>query len=406
MRIVADAAPRTRSQTMSRNDRIAQVAARYTAARKFSGIEWLVEQDGRPLAEGRSGHADALNETPFPDRPIYRIYSMTKPMVSVLALMLMEEGKLRLYDLLPAFDPGFANPQVLLPNGQLRPAERPILVEDLLTHRAGFTYEFITGCHVAPLYLDNRISSDGLCSLPEMMERLAELPLAFQPGTQFRYSVATDVLAHVIERATDRPLDELLSDYLLKPLGMTETGFHVAEDQRNRLMPMFGVTDISEFAPLRPRPQVLTPADVTEMYPHDRPDFRRGGHGLFSTLHDYARFARMLIDGKAPDGRVLLSRKMLTMMRANRIPPDQLPLTIGMSALPGYGWGLGVRVMMDVGKSLSLTGEGELGWAGAASTYFFVDPAERLFGVFMTQYLGAMLPLNDDLRVAAYQMLE
>jgi CubicO group peptidase (beta-lactamase class C family) len=171
-------------------------------------------------------------------------------------------------------------------------------------------------------------------------------------------------------------------------------------------MPMFGVKDISEFAPLHPLPQKLTPTDVEDMYPSNQPNFRRGGHGLFSTLKDYAQFARMLIDGRSADGHVLLARKTLEMMRANRIPPDQLPLTIGMNPLPGYGWGLGVRVMMDVGKAMALTGHGELGWAGAASTYFFVDPAESLFGVFMTQYLGASLPLNEELRVAAYQMLE
>ena len=391
---------------MSRHDRIAQVANRYTSAGKYSGIEWLVEHKGKRLAEGRAGYADAATRTPIPDGAIYRIYSMTKPVVSVLGLMLMEQGKLRLYDLLSTFNPAFANLQVLLPGGQLRPAERPVLVEDLYTHRAGFTYEFITGCHIAPLYQERKISSDGLCSLEEMMERLAEMPLAFQPGSQFRYSVATDVLAHVIERAAERPLDELLAEYLFEPLGMEDTAFYVPEEKQDRLMPMFGVTDISEFAPLHPRPQVLTPADVSEMYPSSRREFRRGGHGLFSTLRDYAKFARMLHTGRAADGSLLLSRKTVEMMRANRIPPEQLPLTIGMNALPGYGWGLGVRVMMDVGKSMALTGEGELGWAGAASTYFFVDPAEELHGVFMTQYLGAMLPLNEDLRVAAYQMLE
>jgi CubicO group peptidase (beta-lactamase class C family) len=391
---------------MSRQDRIAQVAARYTAARKFSGIEWLVEHQGRRLAEGRAGYADAAIRSDIPQGAIYRIYSMTKPVVSVLALMLMEQGKLRLFDLLSAFDPGFANMQVLLPTGQLRPAERPIVVEDLFTHRAGFSYEFITGCHIAPLYQEQRISSDGLCSLEAMMERLAGLPLAFQPGSQFRYSVATDVLAHVVERAADRPLDELLSEHLFGPLGMTDTAFHVPAGKRDRLMPMFGVTDISEFAPLHPRPQELTPADVSEMYPCDRSEFRRGGHGLFSTLTDYARFARLLQTGKDPDGGTLLSRKTLQMMRVNRIPPHQLPLTIGMNPLPGYGWGLGVRLMMDLGKAVSLTGQGELGWAGAAGTYFFVDPDEQFLGVFMTQYLGATLPLNDDLRAAAYQMLE
>lgn len=391
---------------MSRQDRIAQVAARYTGNRKYSGIEWHVEQRGEHLAGGRAGYADAETRAPIPEGAIYRIYSMTKPIVSVLGLMLMEQGKLRLFDLLSSFDPAFANLQVLAPTGQLRPAERPILVEDLFTHRAGFTYEFITGCHVAPLYQQHEISSDGLCTLPQMMARLAELPLAFQPGTQWRYSVATDVLAHVIERAADRPLDELLREHVFDPLGMEDTAFHVPEGQRERLMPMFGVTDISEFAPLHPRPQTLTPADVSAMYPSDRPDFRRGGHGLFSTLTDYARFCRFLLTGRGPDGAVLLGRKTLVMMRANRIPPAQLPLTIGMNPLPGYGWGLGVRVMMDVGQSMALTGAGEFGWAGAASTYFFIDPQESLFGVFMTQYLGATLPLNEDLRVAAYQMLD
>jgi CubicO group peptidase (beta-lactamase class C family) len=391
---------------MSRQDRIAQVAARYTAASKYSGIEWLVEHKGERLAEGRAGYADAAIRSEIPPGAIYRIYSMTKPVISVLALMLMEQGKLRLYDMLGSFDPAFTRMRVLLPTGQLLPAERPILVEDLFTHRAGFTYEFITGCHIAPLYQDARISSDGLCSLEEMMARLAELPLAFQPGSRFRYSVATDVLAHVVERAADRPLGELLDELVLGPLGMGDTAFHVAEAKRDRLMPMFGVADISEFAPLNPQPHVLTPADVSDMYPCDRHDFRRGGHGLYSTVADYARFARLLQTGKDPDGTSLLSRKTLEMMRANRIPPEQLPLTIGMNPLPGYGWGLGVRVMVDLGRAVSLTGLGELGWAGAASTYFFVDPAEELLGVFMTQYLGATLPLNDDLRVAAYQMLE
>ncbi|MFW6094083.1 MAG: serine hydrolase domain-containing protein [Pseudomonadota bacterium] len=391
---------------MGRQERLAQVAARYTAARKFSGIEWYVEHRGECLAQGHAGYADAASGAAIPDGAIYRIYSMTKPIVSVLALMLMEEGRLRLFDLVSTYNPAFANMQVLLPSGQLAPAERALTVEDLMTHRAGFTYEFITGCHIAPLYQKEKISSDGLCSLETMMERLAELPLAFQPGTRFRYSVATDVLAHVIERATERPLDELLEEYLFEPLGMIDTGFRVPEDARHRLMPMFGVTDISEFAPLHPRPQELTPADVSNMYPSDRPGFRRGGHGLFATLDDYARFARMLQHGKAPDGRTLLSRKMLEMMRTNRIPPHQRPLTIGINPLPGYGWGLGVRVMTDVGEAMALTSRGELGWAGAASTYFFVDPAEELFGVFMTQYLGAVLPLNEDLRVAAYQMLD
>ena len=122
-------------------------------------------------------------------------------------------------------------------------------------------------------------------------------------------------------------------------------------------------------------------------------------------MDDYAHFARMLITGQTPDGRTILSRPMLRMMCTNRIPLAQLPLTIGPNALSGYGWGLGVRVMMDVGQSLSLTNVGEVGWAGAASTYFWTDPAEEMIGLAMTQYLGSALPLADDMRGAAYQML-
>ena len=391
---------------MKRSDHMAAQADRYTSDRKFAGIEWLVEQRGRVLARGQSGYLEAETRTALPASPIYRIYSMTKPIVSVMALVLIEQGKLRLYDMVAQFDPAFAGLRVLLPNGRYVPAERPVTVEDLITHRAGFTYEFISGCHIAPFYERAEVSSDGLCSLEEMMRRLAELPLAFQPGSQFRYSVATDVLAHVCERAANRPIDELLKTHIFDRLGMSETAFHVPKQKEKRLMPMYGVADIKALSPLKPHPHELTRADVSTMYPSNRTDFRRGGHGLFATMDDYAKFARMLQDGKAPDGYAVLSRKMIEMMRANRIPPEQLPLTIGLQTLPGYGWGLGVRVMIDPGKAIGLTGLGELGWAGAATTYFWVDPAESLIGLVMTQYLGSMLPMTDDMRTAAYQMVE
>ena len=331
---------------------------------------------------------------------------MTKPVVSVMALILIEQGRLRLYDALAQFNPAFAGMRVLHPNGRLEPAARPILVEDLLTHRSGFSYEFITGCHIAPGYDAVDLSSDGKCSLDEMMTKLAAQPLAFQPGSQYRYSVSTDVLAHVLEKATGQSLVSLLQEHILTPLGMHDTDFHVPAAKQPRLMPMYGVTDVSEFSSLNPpSEQRLIDANVEDMYPSTDPAFTRGGHGLYSSLSDYARFARMLLTGTTPDGQILLSRKMLDMMTTNRIPDSQLPLTIGMNPLPGYGWGLGVRIMMDTGKALALTGQGEFGWAGAASTYFWVDPKEDMIGIIMAQYLGSVLPMADDLRTAAYQML-
>lgn len=394
-------------QTISRQDRLQQAAQGYIDRKQFSGIQWYVETAGKTLAEGQVGLADALNGKEIPQGAIYRIYSMTKPIVSVMALILIEQGKLRLYDALPQFNPAFANMRVLLPSGQLQPAIRPILVEDLLTHRTGFTYEFIIGCHIAPGYDAIDLSRDGTCSLDEMMAKLASQPLAFQPGSQFRYGVSTDALAHVLEKATGRTMANLLKEYIFDPLDMRDTDYHVPPDKQNRLLPMFGVSDITELSTLDPpTTQELTASDAEEMYPSTDTSFSRGGHGLFSTLHDYGKFARMLLNGKNPSGDLILSRKMLDMMTTNRIPATQLPLTIGLNPLPGYGWGLGVRIMMDTGKSLALTGNGEFGWAGAASTYFWVDPGEKMIGVFMTQYLGSMLPMADDLRTAAYQMLE
>jgi len=391
---------------MTRSARIQQAAQRYIDNNTFAGIEWLVQRRGEDIARGRVGYADTA-KTPIPKNALYRIYSMTKPVTSVMALILIEQGKLRLYDMLPQFDKRFAQMTVLGADGSIAPAQRPITVEDLITHRAGFTYEFIPGCQIAQYYQKAEISSDGTVSLDEMMRRLSEQPIAFQPGSQWRYSVATDVLAHVCEKAAGRGIDELMKKHIFDPLGMKDTAYCVPAEKRTRLLPMFGITDITDLAPLKPRPQELTPADVEEMYPSTLPGtFRRGGHGLFSTLDDYTRFARMLLNGKTPDGKTILSRKMIEAMRANRLPASQLPIAIGPNAMLGYGWGLGVRVMLDIGQASSLTGDGELGWAGAASTYFWVDPKEELTGVIMTQYLGSLLPMNDDLRVAAYQMLD
>ena len=391
---------------MSRRDRIAHIAEGYVAAKKYSGIEWRVEVDGEAFLAGNAGYADAYTQSPIPDGALYRIYSMTKPIVSVLALVLAEQGKLRLYDMMAQYDRRFAQMRVLTPDGDIQPAQRPITVDDLITHRSGFTYEFIHGCHVAQYYRDAEIIADGTRSLDEMMGALAEQPLAFHPGSQWRYSVSTDALAHVCQRAADRPLADLLKELIFDPLGMEDTAFEVPANKLDRLMPMFGVGNLGGLPPLDFTPQTLEPMDVEDMHPHDRPQtFQRGGHGLFSTLADYSAFARMLIDGKGPDGEPLLSRSMHQMLQTNRLPSSQVPLKIGPNHLTGYGWGLIGRVMLDRGQALTLTGDGEFGWAGAASTHFWVDARERMSGVIMTQFLGASLPLADDMRTAAYQAL-
>ncbi len=392
--------------SMVRAERMQAIADGYVEAQKYAGIEWSVEVGGEEVLSGQSGFADAAAKTAIPDGAIYRIYSMTKPIVSLLALILAEQGKLHLYDMVAQHDKRFGKLRVLTTDGDILPLLRPVTVEDLITHRAGFSYEFIPGCHVAPYYREANIIADGDRSLDDMMGALAQQPLAFQPGTSWRYGVSIDVLAHVCQCATDRSLFDLLKEYIFDPLGMVDTAYGVSEEKRARLMPMYGVGDLSALPALELTPQTLEPLNVDDMHPVDKPDtFQRGGHGLYSTLADYQAFARMLIDGTAPDGTPIVSRKMHEMLRANRLPGAQVPIKIGPNALRGYGWGLIGRVLLDQGQAMTLSGEGEFGWAGAASTHFWVDSRERMSGVVMTQYLGASLPLSDDMCTAAYQAL-
>ena len=179
---------------MDRSNQVEEIAQGYVGAGLFAGIEWQIEAAGRTLSAGSVGSADGEG-SPLPENPIYRVFSMTKPIVSFLALQLVEQGRLRLYDMVAQYDERFAQMVVLGADGSLAPANRPITVEDLLTHRAGFTYEFLHGCHIAQYYREHDINADGHRSLDGMMDALSKLPLAFQPGTEFRYSVSIDVLA-------------------------------------------------------------------------------------------------------------------------------------------------------------------------------------------------------------------
>jgi CubicO group peptidase (beta-lactamase class C family) len=254
---------------------------------------------------------------------------------------------------------------------------------------------------------------DAQCSLEAAIDDLARLPLAFQPGSRWRYSVGIDVAARVIEAVSGRPLGAFLRERLFEPLGMTDTGFGVPPEKLSRLGAMYG------------RPDVIAPGvtvsseldawskgvndrlDVSKSYPVDSPDvFMRGGHGLFSTTGDFFRFAQMLANGGQLDGARILGRKTLELMHSNYVPAALLPLDIGGLPLPGYGFGLGSRVLMDVAQSGAPGSVGEFGWSGAARTHYWVDPKEELVGVFMTQSMMSFDLPELDLRALAYQAIE
>mgnify|MGYP006137306319 FL=1 len=391
--------------TSKRENIIKKIADSYVEKELFSGIEWLAEKSGKTILSGKSGYQKFEDKTPIPNNAIYRIYSMTKPVTAVLALKLIEKGMLRLYDPVSAFIPSFENLKVLRLDGTTENISRPMNIEDLLTHRSGLTYDFLLGCHVAPLYSAQDISDDGSKNLEEKCESLSQLPLAYQPGERFNYSVSLDVLARIIEIVSGKDFHKILEEEIFEPLGMKDTGFGVREENTSRLMSTYGASNFKEI--MNARPHELIETNVDDHNPHNKGDsFQRGGTGLFSTTQDYLSFARMLLTGKSQTGEIILSRNMINFMRINRIPKAQLPLMLGPLPLVGYGWNLAGRIVLDRGKLMSLTGENEFGWAGAASTYFWGDPDEDLVGLIMTQYLGSIWPINDDLRVAMYQAVE
>ena len=392
--------------THQRIGRIEQVARHYTDAAAFSSIEWLIYQRGSILDAGNVGYACREQNTPVPDTPIYRIYSMTKPIVSAMGLILMEQGRLHLFDPVAKFIPGFKRPDILNTHGIRAPAHGPITVEHLFTHRSGLSYGFMPGCPVGELYRKHNLAEDGSRSLAEYVDILSTLPIAFEPGSRWHYSCSTDVLARIIEIVMNESLDQVLQRYLFEPLGMHETGFFVANNNLSRLMPMHGQSldeilgDPFSNPPLKRR-------DCEAAYPSNPVTATaRGGHGLFSTAKDYLEFALMTRYGKSRSGRTLISRKMLEFAWHNRLPTNLIPIAVGPFPSPGYGWNLLGRVMVNPGDAIHLTGNGEGGWAGAAGTYYWVDRSEDFVGIVMTQNLGIVSPMRNDMQSAAYQAIE
>ena len=372
------------------------------SARQFNSIEWQLVQKKNLLS---SGFVSTTPEKAVVASPIYRIYSMTKPIVSLVAMQLIGEKKLKLSNNVADFIPAMSALKVLDANGNEEALRTPITIEHLLTHTAGFSYDFLPDCAVARKYREAQISGRGDRTLAEVIGLLTILPLAYQPGTQWRYSVATDVLAHVLENVTGKALPELLSECVFSPLGMHDTAFHVEADKLDRLLPMFGARELGEVMVESDEPNTLNSMDVEDGYPSkEGSGFYRGGHGLFSTLADYHKLMHVLQTGVSLEGQRLIDERAFELMWTNRIPDTLKPLVLGFNVLGGYGWNLMGRVMQDPSQCEFNTVVGEAGWAGAASTYFWIDRANDISGIAMSQYIGSNPHLGALMQHAAYGM--
>ncbi len=338
------------------------------------------------------GALDPQAGTPMGRDAIFRIYSMTKPLVSLAALMLAEEGRLQLTDPVADFLPEFGAQQVAVEEGgalRLVPASRPATVHDLLRHTAGLTYEFLGDSAVQRQYLEARVG-DRLRSNAEFCQVLAALPLAHHPGACWEYSRATDVLGALLETVTGQPLGAVLRERLFEPLGMKDTAFAVPREQWHRIAQPFERDPDSGEA-------------VSLLDARTVPAFESGGGGLVSTADDYIRFLRLLRNQGRVEGTRLVSRKTIEWMTADHLgtiaaPGDLLP--------PGHGFGLGVAVRTAAGVAAQPGSVGQYFWSGIGGTYFLVDPAEDLFALLLLQAPNQRMSLRNLFRHLVYAAVD
>ncbi len=385
----------------ARLQRLSAVMQRYVDENKLAGIVSLIARRGQIAHFEAFGQRDLATNRPMMQNSIFRIYSMTKPITSVAVLMLLEQNRLLLTDPISAYLPAFKNLQVFdgldVVGHKVQPLAREITVHDLLTHQAGLSYGFYEDSPVEAMYREVDFRNPNR-SVAQAIQALVTLPLLYQPGTAWRYSVATDVLGHLVELVSGQSLDQFFKTYIFEPLGMSETGFYVPEEKHDRLASVYEANPAGGI-------RRIDTAEV-KRFEQPRPHLAGGG-GLVSTTTDYWRFCQMLLNQGAFEGERVLSRKSVELMTQNHLPEARLPIRIGASSdLAGYGFGLGVRVLVNPAQAQMLGSVGEYGWGGMASTFFFVDPQEALIGILMTQFMPASYyPIRREFKNLVYQAI-
>jgi CubicO group peptidase (beta-lactamase class C family) len=410
------ASPESAGMSKAGLDRVdAHLKQRYIDAGRFPGSQLLVYRRGKVVHSAVQGFADLERKAPVKDDTIFRIYSMTKPITSVAFMMLVEEGRVALDEPVHKYIPEWKNLGVFqagtAPGFLSRPPSRPMLIVDLLRHTSGLTYGFQQRSNVDAAYREMKIGEvvkSG--TLQSMIDDLARIPLEFSPGEAWNYSVSTDVVGYLVGRISGMPFEQFLKKRIFDPLGMTDTDFFVPADKAHRFAACYsadaklGMTiqgnDLKASLTLQDDPTTssfLSP-----------PSFISGGGGLCSTVSDYLTFCRALLNRGELGGVRLLGPKTLALMTSNHLPggvdlPAMSRSLFSEAAYNGIGFGLGFSVTMNPAQTLIPGSAGEYSWGGAATTSFWIDPAEELIAIFMTQVLpSSAYPIRRELRTMVY----
>ena len=389
--------------------RISEHFAKYVDDGRLPGWHIAVSRGGKLAYNTSYGHADVENNKPITDDTIYRIYSMTKPICAVAALILWEEGKFEMHDQVKWFIPSFADQKVFrsgtLTAPRFDPVVEPMELWHLFSHTAGLTYGFVYSNPVDQMYrnagFEWGVPKDA--SLADICDLLAGLPLMFQPGSEWAYSMSIDVLGRVVEVLSGMTLGEFMKKRIFEPLGMTDTAFHCPADKADRLAALYVPN------PADNRRRIRSDAMGAGALVEQKADL--GGGGLVSSMSDYMKFAEMLRGGGELNGVRVLSPRTVQFMASNHLPNNADLTAFGRplfteTAFDGVGFGLGVSVTLDPIAAKVPGSAGDYGWGGAASTNFTVDPKEDLVYTIMTQLLpSSSWPLRPQLKQLVHQAL-
>jgi CubicO group peptidase (beta-lactamase class C family) len=393
-----EAKPEDVGMSAERLGRLAQTFQRAVDAKDLAGAVFMVARDGKLVYQGSVGMQDIGKGLPMRQDSIFRIYSMTKPIVSVAAMILVEEGRLGLHEQVATYLPEFKEMRVAVEGFDAVtgaqtfytvPAKRAMTVQDLLRHTSGLTYGVFLPktSQLGNLYREAKLFS--ATTLDEFSRSIAKLPLRYEPATTWEYGHSTDILGRVVEAASGQPLNAFVEQRILKPLKMVDTDWYVPAGKLDRFAQPIPGTE-KNWAP-----EVLL--DFTKPA-----TFFAGGHGMVSTAADYLRFCQMLANGGELDGVRILGPRTVAYMASDHVIGNGIARGTFLPG-PGYGFGLGFGVRMAVGQSEWMGTPGEFYWGGYAGTAFFIDPKERLVSVMMSQAPEKRQHYRNLYRATVYQ---
>ena len=389
---LATARPESVGMSSERLGRLTSAMKGLSDSGQLSGVVTMVAKDGKVVHFSAHGKRDVANGAPMQKDTIFRIYSMTKPITGVAMMILFEEGKWQLNDPVSKHIPEFANLKVAKANpasgavAQVAP-DHPMTMRELMSHSGGLTYGVFGSTPVDKMYVDANVL-DPNQPMQAMIDKLAKIPLLFQPGERWHYSVSVDVQGYLVEKLSGMPFPQFLKERIFDPLRMKDTAFHVPADKLDRFAQFYTLDKDRKLA-------AHSSADYTK-----QPALTSGGGGLVSTASDYMRFCQMLLNGGELDGRRVLSPLTIKLMRTNMLPASASTFS------PGTGFGLDFAVAEDPAAAGGYGGEGTYYWGGYAGTWFWIDPVYDLVVVGMIQHRGDGMPdLRGLSRSLTYQAI-